>query len=310
MAENVAPVRRSRFVAALAAAAALRAVPARAQAHVDFHAAPEDLTRLQDALNARGIDKSWHLGSEMPSDSPLAFSEPLGPGGRGAPLIWLSLDHRELATPRQSHPDDEVPVIAAVILGLIGLGALRGGAWDGLTQRIDALPVTQRANALQPIARALVHDDGLALAPKVTDGEFADDAFPFAVVRTLTVGQAEGTIAVDVPPAHVPMPTGAPLVAYVGRIDPRHPTARAIWTRRDASRRVPGFREAYTVALVLATADAQPDGTVRRAYEEARAADERAGSGVYTGRTAFAEPYIARVLNLAFLTPTPASAPK
>jgi hypothetical protein len=293
----------------LAAAATLRAIPARAQGRIDAQPTSDDLTRFGNALKANGIARSWHAASEMPVESPLAFAEPQGPGGRGFPLIWLNLDHRELATPRQSHPDDEVPVLAATILGMLELGTLAGGAWDDAARQLKALPRARHATALLPLAQTLEHA-GVMLATKVTDAEFADDAFPFEVVRLLTVGQAEGTIAVDVPPPHVPMPTGAPLVAYAGRSDARHPNARAIWTRRDASRRVPGFPEAYTVALILAAADAQPNGTVRRAYEEARTADQHAGPGVFAARTAFAEPYIARVLALAFETPTPTGAPK
>lgn len=302
-------MRRARFVTALAAAATLRPLPARAQGRIDVQPSADDLTRFSDAVKAHGIARSWHAAGEMPAESPLAFAEPQGPGGPAVPLIWLNLDHRELATPRQSHPDDDVPVLAATILAMLELGTLAGGAWDDAARRLKALPRARHASALLPLAQSLEHQ-GVTLAPKVTDAEFADDAFPFDVVRLLTVGQAEGTIAVDVPPPHVPMPAGAPLVAYAGRNDPRHPNVRAIWTRRDASRHVPGFPEAYTVALILAAADAQPNGTVRRAYDEARAADQRAGSGVFAARAAFAEPYIARVLALAFEAPTQAGAPK
>jgi len=277
----------------LFAASALRPLPTPAQAHIDFHPAPADLKQFQDVINGHGVARSWHAASAMPAESPLAFAYPQGPGA-GGPLIWLSLDHRELATPRSSHEMDEAPVIAAAIQGLIDLDMLSGGAWDLVARQLKAILPPQRPAALQPLARGLVHDYHITLAPPVTDAEFAADTFPFDVVRLLTVGQEERAIIVDVPPAGTTMPSGAPIVAYVGRTDRRHPGMRTVWTRRDASKRLPGFNEAYTIAFALAAAESQPDGsTVRRLYEEARTADGQAGPSVYAARTAFANPYIA-----------------
>jgi hypothetical protein len=302
-------VRRSRFVAALVAAGTLRAVPARAQAHIDFHPGPADLKRIEDAIARHGVSKQWHAPGAMPPESPLAFAYPQGPGA-GGPFVWLNLDHRELATPRSSHEMDEAPVIAAAIQGLIDLDMLNGGEWDLVARQLKAILPAQRSAALQPLARGLVHDYHITLAPPVTDAEFAADAFPFDVVRLLTIGQEERAIVVDSPPAGTSMPPGAPIVAYVGRTDRRHPGMRVVWTRRDASKRVTGFREAYTIAFALAAAETQPEGSsVRRQYEEARAFDEQAKPSSYMARIAFANPFIARVLSLAFIQPSAPSAP-
>jgi hypothetical protein len=295
-------------VAGLIAASTMRALPARAQAHIDFRPDAADLKRLEDAIARNGVYKSWHPANAMPPESPLAFAYPQGPNA-GGPLIWLSLDHRELATPRASNEMDEAPVIAATIQGLIDLGMLTGGAWDLVARQLKAILPQQRSAALQPLARGLVHDYHITLTPPVTDAEFAADAFPFEVARLLTVGQEQREIVVDAPPAGTSMPAGAPLVAYVGRTDRRHPGLRTVWTRRDASKRVTGFREAYTIAFALAAAETQPEGsTVRRLYDEARAADAQAGPSAYAARAAFANPYIARVLSLAFIAPSAPSA--
>jgi hypothetical protein len=296
-------MRRSAFVAGMTAFAACgtAAHAARTQTlHADFD--QKDWKTIAETLqHLPRIPRLWRIPSAFPKFAPLALYVPNGvdPEYPNAAKIWINVEHRELMTPRTSHPDDEDPVLAQTILaaGELNLPDL---TWLKIATLFKVATLSERAffaSKLAPFVR-----DAFTPAPptpRVSDAEFAAEAFPFEVVRLMTPG-IPGIVR-DAPP-NATMPAGSPLLAYGGRADARHAGMPVVWGTNDAFKAMKGTEEytnAFISAFVLAAADTQPAGSAeKRGYDEALERDEAAGAGTYAARSAFAAAYVPRVRKL------------
>ena len=290
-------MQRVAFIVGVAAAFAVPGIRVEAQQPLDATLTAADMQQIVQRVRQTQILRIWKPASAFPVWSPLALPKRLTPEDGTTATVWINVDHRELMTPRTSHPEDDAPVIAAVIAGTLDLN-LPDQGWRHLAAVLDLVPPPQRYGIVAELGKLVVSRYNVHTAPSVSDAEFAREAFPFEVIRNMTPG-VPGVDAEEVP-AGTAMPKDAPLIAYVGRTDARHPGAPVIWgdtARAPANfQNTPAFLDLYMRAYVLATADMQPAGTPeKRGYDEARAADERSGPGSYAARYAFAAPYLARV---------------
>ncbi len=258
-----------------------------------------DFAQIAETLRHLRLMHVWRPASAFPSYAPLALYKPRGsdPQHADTSVLWINVDHRELMTPRAGHSDDEDPALAETMIGVTDL-PLDLPSWKKLRAVFRAAPPADRsflALKLVPLVRDSFGQD--PATPHVSDSEFAAEAFPFEVVRNMTPGVPG--VEVDEPPPGAKMPAGAPLVAYVGRIDVRHHGAPVIWGDNAKIATVQGTPEFVTAlmsAYVLATADMQPpESGEKRAYEAARAQDAARGPETFTARNAFAVGYLARV---------------
>jgi hypothetical protein len=296
-------VRRSAFVAGIAAFAAgsTAARAARTQTlNADFD--QKDWKTIAETLqHLPRIPRLWQPPQAFPKFAPLAMYVPKGvdPAIPDAARLWIHVDHRELMTPRTSHPDDEDPVIAQTILaaGELNLPDL---TWLKLATMFKVTTPSERtfiATKITPLVREAFTP--APPTPRVSDAEFAAEAFPFEVVRLMTPGLPG--VARDAPPAGT-MPAGSPLVAYAGRTDARHAGTPTVWSTSEVFKtmgRTDAYDDAFIRAFVLAAADTQPAGSAeKRGYDEALKRDEAAGAGTYTARMAFAAAYVPRVRKL------------
>ncbi len=255
-----------------------------------------ELRQIAETLRHKSVLRIWRPPSEFPEFAPLAVLRG-HTDGEGLPiLLWINVDHRELMTPRASHAEDEDPIVAAMIVGELARHP-DVPAWKHLFDQMRSLPVSTAHDVATMLARLMRQKFPVVTAPHVSDAEFASEAFPFEVVRYMTPG-IRG-VEVDNSPPGTPMPKDAPLLAYVGRTDPRHPGTPVVWgdaKTKPPNPPTPEFLELYVRTFILATADMQPPTSAeKRAYDDARAQDERAGPGVYAARYAFAEPFRPRV---------------
>ena len=288
------------FLCAAAVAAVAFALPITGRAddlNVTLNKA--DFAQFAETLKHVRLPHVWRPASAFPSYAPLALYKPRGsdPQHPDTAVLWINVDHRELMTPRTTHPDDEDPALAQTMIGVTEL-PLDLPSWKKLRTIFQfGSPADRAVLALKltPMVRDSFGTD--PPTPHVSIDEFAAEAFPFAVVRNMTPGVPG--VEVDAPPAGRKMPAGSPFVAYVGRGDARHHGAPVIWGDNDkiaAIRDTPVFGAALMRAYILATADMQPpESAEKRAYEAARAEDAAAGPDTFTARNAFAVGYLARV---------------
>lgn len=292
-------MRRRAFVAGVTAAAVAASVPALGWGDtLRVSLGKADWDHVAETLRRLRLGRFWRPASAFPKYSPLALYKPRGsdPQHPDFALLWINVDHRELMTPRISHPDDEDPAIAQTMIGAADL-PLESPTWQKLRAVFRAAAPNEAAFLalnLAPFVRESFGND--PPTPHVSDDEFAAEAFPFEVVRNMTPGVPG--VEVDGPPPGSAMPAGAPLIAYVGRTDGRHAGAPVIWgdDKTKAAQGTPEFADALMRAYILATADMRPaDSAEKRGYDEARARDAAAGAGSFTARNAFAAAYLSRV---------------
>lgn len=290
-------LRRAAFIVAVAVACGLAGIRVEAQEPLNATLTAADMQQIVETVRRTQIVRIWKPASALPAWSPLALPKRRTPEDGATATVSINVDHRELMTPRISHPEDDAAVVAAVIAGTLDLN-LPAQGWKHLAAVLDQVPPPQRYAIVAEFGKLLVSRYNVHTAPPVNDAEFAREAFPFEVIRNMTPG-VPGVDADEVP-AGTRMPKDAPLIAYVGRTDPRHPGAPVIWgdtAHAPANfQNTAAFLDLYMRVYVLATADMQPAGTPeKRGYDEARAADERSGPGSYAARYAFAAPYLPRV---------------
>lgn len=272
-------------------------VAARSEETPNVSLSRTDIDEIVQSLKRTRVVRVWKPASALPALSPLALPKRRTRDEGDAAVVYINVDHLELMTPRAAHPADEDPVVAAVIAGTLDLNLAAPG-WVHLKEQLNSLPPGASYHIITELGQLLVASRGVRTAPGVSEEEFARAAFPFAVIRNMTPG-VPGVNA-DEPPAGSAMPKGAGLMAYVGRTDPRYPGVPVIWgdTKHAPPNftESPEFRDLYIRTYTLATAGMQPpESPEKRGYDEARAADERAGSGTYAARNAFATPYVPRV---------------
>ena len=271
--------------------------PVRADESLNFNLSATDMQQIVQTVQRTRIARLWKPASALPAWSPLALPKRRTHDDGDVAVVWINVDHRELMTPRSSHPEDENPIVAAVIAGTLDLNLDEPG-WKHLAAQLGTMQPGTQYPLIAELGKLLVSRYGVRTAPGVSDEVFAREAFPFEVIRNMTPG-VPGVDA-DEPPAGTPMPKDAPLIAYVGRTDPRHPGTPVIWgdTKHAPANftQSPEFLDLYMRAYVLATADMRPPGSPEKlAYDTAKANDERTGAGVYAARYAFAAPYLLRV---------------
>ena len=270
---------------------------ARAEESPSFSLSRADLDEIVQTVKRTHVVRVWKPASALPAYSPLALPKRRTRDEGDNAVVYINVDHLELMTPRTTHPADEDPIVAAVIAGTLDRNLATPG-WMHLKEQLNGLPPGAPYHLITELGKLLVASRGVRTAPGVSDEEFAREAFPFAVIRNMTPG-VPGVNA-DEPPAGGAMPKGAGLMVYVGRTDARYPGVPVIWgdTKHAPANftESPEFLDLYIRTYTLATADMQPpESPEKRAYDEARAADERAGSGTYAARNAFAASYVPRV---------------
>jgi hypothetical protein len=288
---------RSAFLAGTCALFSVLPGAPRAEEAATFSLSRDDIAEIIQAVNHTHVVRVWKPASALPPGSPLALPQRRTREDGDSAVVYINVDHLELMTPRSSHPADEDPIVAAVIAGTLDLKLATPG-WKHLAAVLDGTPPEARYQTVAELGKLLVSSFGVRTAPGISDEEFAREAFPFAVIRNMTPG-VPGVNA-DEPPAGSVMPKDAKLIAYVGRTDARYPGVPMIWGDSKHApanfTQSPEFLEIYMRAYTLATADMEPpESPEKRAYDEARAADERAGPGIYAARYAFAAPYLPRV---------------
>jgi len=285
--------------AAAAAAAAFGIPSAGRAADLKVSLDKADFAQIAATLRHLRLMHVWRPASAFPAYAPLALYKPRGsdPQHPDTSVLWINVDHRELMTPRTGRSDDEDPALAQTMIGVTDL-PLDLPSWNKLrTVFRAATPETRSFFALNlvPVVRDSFGSE--PPTPHISDDVFAAEAFPFEVVRNMTPGVPG--VEVDAPPPGTAMPSGAPIVAYVGRTDARHHGAPVIWgdnAKIAPIQGTPEFVAALMSAYVLATADMQPPATAeKRAYEAARARDAAAGPETFTARNAFAAGYLSRV---------------
>ncbi len=264
---------------------------------LNFNLSASDMQQIVRTVQHVHVARIWKPASALPAWSPLALPKRRTLDDGNVAVVWINVDHRELMTPRSSHPEDENPIVTAVIAGTLDLNLDEPG-WKHLAALLGTMHPGTQYPLIAEFGKLLVSRYGVRTAPGVSDETFAREAFPFAVIRNMTPG-VPGVDA-DEPPAGAVMPKDAPLIAYVGRTDPRYPGMPVIWgdTKHAPANftQSPEFLDLYMRAYVLATADMQPPGSPEKlAYDAAKASDERAGAGTYAARYAFAAPYLPRV---------------
>jgi hypothetical protein len=236
----------------------------------------------------------WRPPPVFPEFAPIAYYV-----GRGdihypnEPVIWLNPDHPELVSPRASRLTDEVPLLMELALASVDVH-LTGVQSLGL-ERLD--PSQRRAAAAVLASNAAVVAKYSPYSV-VDDAEFDRRAFAFAVLRQLTPGIGGVAPLITKPAA---MPPEEPLAAYAGRdADPSVPRGWGVIRMTSTSIvQSPHGYEAYARAFVLATADREPpESAVKRAYDAARADDERASGDHFAARRRFAAPYVKQVAAL------------
>jgi hypothetical protein len=294
-------VARRTFLAATAAFVAAGGAPARAFVETSTSGVPhptqeqaratlESVAVIAAAHYA--VRTVWRPPALFPTIAPIAYYVGRGGDGRYPDelVVWLNPDHPELISPRTSRLTDEIPLFTELLLASVDVRA-SGLPSLGL-ERLD--PAARRA-------RATVLASNAAVVAKyspyetVDDAEFARRAFAFAVLRQMTP-QIGGVAPIVVPQSA--MPAEEPLAAYVGRdADARAPHGWGVIHLPAMSivETQAGY-EAWVRAFVLATADREPaTSAVKRAYDAARAQDERASGDRYAARRAFAAPYVTQV---------------
>ena len=257
----------------------------------------DELKEMGETLRHTATARIWQPPSAFPKFAPLAFFRGhTNVEGKSAVVLWINVEHGELMTPRASHPEDEDPIVAAMLLGESDRH-LEVPAWKHFYDAVAPLGV-ENAHAVGTLLSHMMRTlDPVVTAPHVSDEEFARNAFPFAVIRYMTPG-VPGVETDNAPPGAV-IPKDSPMV-YAGRNDQRHPGKPVIWGDTTSSPaefvKRPDYQEIYMRNYILAVADMQPpDSPEKAAYEAARAQDERSGAGVYTARFAFASSYLPRV---------------
>ncbi|HEY5062289.1 MAG TPA: hypothetical protein VII52_12185 [Gemmatimonadaceae bacterium] len=288
---------RSAFLAGACALFATPTAAARADEAANFSLSRADMAEIVQTENHTHVARVWKPASALPPGSPLALPRRRTSDDGDSAVVYINVDHLELMTPRSSHPADEDPIVAAVIAGTLDLKLATPG-WKNLAAELERIQPEARYQTITELGKLLVSAYGVRTVTGISDAEFASEAFPFAVVRNMTPG-VPGVNA-DEPPPGSTMPKDAQLIAYVGRTDTRYPGVPVIWG--DSKHAPPNFTQSpqfldlYMRAYTLATADMEPPGSPeKRAYDEAHAADGRAGTGIYAARYAFAAPYLPRV---------------
>ena len=294
-------VRRTFIAATAAALAAAGAAPARALVETSTSGVPhptqEQARATLDtvaviAATLFAVRTVWRPPALFPPIAPVAYYVGRGGDGRypNELVVWLNPDHPELISPRTSRLTDEIPLFTELLLASVDVRA-NGAPSLGLAQ-LD--PAARRARATVLASNAAVIAK-YSPYETVDDAEFARREFAFAVLRQLTPDI--GGVAPLVTPASA-MPPEEPLAVYAGRdADARVPRGWGVIHMVSPSVvESPRGYEAWVRAFVLATADREPaTSAVKRAYDAARAQDERANGDRYAARRAFAAPYVTQV---------------
>jgi hypothetical protein len=237
----------------------------------------------------------WRPPSVFPAIAPIAYyagsSDAHGPGDVA---IWLNPDHPELVSPRLSVLTDEIPLFTELLLASVDL---RIASLPSVG--LETLDPDARRAAAAPLAANVAVVAKYSPYVAVDDAEFARRGFAFAVLRAMT--PEIGGVAPLVTPATA-MPPEEPYAYYAGRnVDSRAPPGWAV-VRLTSTAVVdtPAGYEAWTRAVVLATADLQPPSSdVKRRYDAAAARDAASrGADRWLARRAFAAPYVGQVAAL------------